>query len=39
MRKNSRANYRVAEGKGVMMWNNQNGSYNQNTMGYKENSN
>lgn len=33
------ANYRVAEGKGVMMWNNQNGSYNQNTMGYKENSN
>uniref|UniRef100_UPI0025DFD157 alpha-amylase family glycosyl hydrolase n=1 Tax=uncultured Chryseobacterium sp. TaxID=259322 RepID=UPI0025DFD157 len=33
------ANYRVAEGKGVMLWNNQNGSYNQNTMGYKENSN
>ena len=33
------ANYRVAEGKGVLMWNNQNGSYNQNTMGYKENSN
>jgi len=33
------ANYRVAEGKGVMLWNNQNGAYNQNTMGYKENSN
>nr|WP_314493852.1 alpha-amylase family glycosyl hydrolase [uncultured Chryseobacterium sp.] len=33
------ANYRVAEGKGVLLWNNQNGSYNQNTMGYKENSN
>jgi isoamylase len=33
------ANYRVAEGKGVMLWNNQNGPYNQNTMGYKENSN
>ncbi len=33
------ANYRIAEGKGVMLWNNQNGSYNQNTMGYKENSN
>lgn len=33
------ANYRIAEGKGVMLWNNQNGPYNQNTMGYKENSN
>lgn len=33
------ANYRAAEGKGVLLWNNQNGSYNQNTMGYKENSN
>ncbi len=33
------ANYRVAEGKGVLLWNNQNGPYNQNTMGYKENSN
>ncbi len=33
------ANYKASEGKGVMMWNNQNGSYNQNTMGYKENSN
>ncbi|KQS89867.1 alpha-amylase family glycosyl hydrolase [Chryseobacterium sp. Leaf394] len=32
------ANYRVAEGKGVMLWNNQNGPYNQNTMGYKDNS-
>lgn len=32
------ANYRVAEGKGVMLWNNQNGTYNQNTMGYKDNS-
>ncbi len=33
------ANYRVAEGKGVMLWNNQTGSYNQNTMGYSQNSN
>lgn len=33
------ANYRVAEGKGVMLWNKENSSYNQNTMGYKENSN
>lgn len=32
------ANYRNNEGKGVMLWNNQNGPYNQNTMGYKENS-
>lgn len=32
------ANYRITEGKGVMLWNNQNGPYNQNTMGYKENS-
>ena len=33
------ANYRIAEGKGIMMWNNQTGSYNQNTMGYSQNSN
>jgi pullulanase/glycogen debranching enzyme len=33
------ANYRVAEGKGVMLWNKQTEPYNQNTMGYKENSN
>lgn len=33
------ANYKVAEGKGVMLWNKQTESYNQNTMGYKENSN
>lgn len=33
------ANYRVAEGKGVMLWNKQTDPYNQNTMGYKENSN
>ncbi|REC48205.1 alpha-amylase family glycosyl hydrolase [Chryseobacterium pennipullorum] len=33
------ANYRVAEGKGVLMWNKQTEPYNQNTMGYKENSN
>jgi 1,4-alpha-glucan branching enzyme len=32
------ANYRVAEGKGVMLWNKQTEPYNQNTMGYKENS-
>lgn len=33
------ANYRIAEGKGVMLWNKQTEPYNQNTMGYKENSN
>ena len=33
------ANYRVAEGKGVLLWNKQTEPYNQNTMGYKENSN
>lgn len=33
------ANYRVAEGKGVLLWNKQTDPYNQNTMGYKENSN
>ncbi len=33
------ANYRIAEGKGVLMWNKQTDPYNQNTMGYKENSN
>lgn len=33
------ANYRVAEGKGVILWNKQTEPYNQNTMGYKENSN
>lgn len=33
------ANYRVAEGKGVMLWNKQTEPYNQNTMGYVENSN
>ncbi|WP_347217911.1 alpha-amylase family glycosyl hydrolase [Chryseobacterium sp.] len=32
------ANYRVSEGKGVMLWNKQTEPYNQNTMGYKENS-
>jgi len=32
------ANYRIAEGKGVLMWNKQTDPYNQNTMGYKENS-
>jgi len=32
------ANYRIAEGKGVMLWNKQTDPYNQNTMGYKENS-
>ncbi len=29
------ANYRIAEGKGVMLWNKQTDPYNQNTMGYK----
>ncbi len=33
------ANYRIAEGKGVMLWNKQTEPYNQNTMGYQENSN
>jgi hypothetical protein len=33
------ANYRVAEGKGVMLWNKQTDPYNQNTMGYVSNSN
>ncbi|WP_312991212.1 alpha-amylase family glycosyl hydrolase [Chryseobacterium flavum] len=32
------ANYRLAEGKGVLLWNKQTDPYNQNTMGYKENS-
>ena len=33
------ANYRTSEGKGVLLWNKQTDPYNQNTMGYKENSN
>ena len=33
------ANYRVGEGKGVMMWDKQTDPYNQNTMGYASNSN
>ncbi len=33
------ANYRIAEGKGVMMWDKQTNPYNQNTMGFAENSN
>lgn len=33
------ANYRVNEGKGIMLWNKQTDPYNQNTMGYKDNSN
>jgi 1,4-alpha-glucan branching enzyme len=33
------ANYRIAEGKGVIMWDNINGAYSQNTMGYSTNSN
>ncbi|MPS63620.1 MAG: alpha-amylase [Chryseobacterium sp.] len=33
------ANYRIAEGKGVMLWNKQTDPYNQNTMGYVSNSN
>ncbi|AZA48061.1 T9SS C-terminal target domain-containing protein [Chryseobacterium carnipullorum] len=33
------ANYRIDEGKGVMLWNKQTDPYNQNTMGYKDNSN
>ncbi|WP_374445452.1 alpha-amylase family glycosyl hydrolase [Epilithonimonas sp.] len=33
------ANYRINEGKGVMLWDNQTGPYGQNTMGYDTNSN
>ncbi len=33
------ANYRIDEGKGVMMWDNLTGPYGQNTMGYADNSN
>ncbi len=33
------ANYRIGEGKGVMMWDKQTTPYNQNTMGYADNSN
>ncbi|WP_312765376.1 alpha-amylase family glycosyl hydrolase [Epilithonimonas sp.] len=33
------ANYRVNEGKGVMMWDNLTGPFGQNTMGYDSNSN
>ncbi|WP_312825370.1 alpha-amylase family glycosyl hydrolase [Epilithonimonas sp.] len=33
------ANYRLNEGKGVMMWDNLVGAYNQNTMGYDSDSN
>lgn len=33
------ANYRINEGKGVMMWDNLVGAYNQNTMGYDSESN
>ena len=33
------ANYRLNEGKGVMMWDNLVGAYNQNTMGYDSGSN
>ena len=33
------ANYRVAEGKGVMMWDKQTNPYNQNTMGFAASSN
>lgn len=33
------ANYRVNEGKGVMMWDNLTGPFGQNTMGYNSNSN
>lgn len=33
------ANYRINEGKGVMMWDKQTNPYNQNTMGFAENSN
>ena len=33
------ANYKVSEGKGVMMWDKETGPYNQNTMGFVPNSN
>ena len=33
------ANYKVAEGKGVMMWDKETNPYNQNTMGYTTSSN
>jgi 1,4-alpha-glucan branching enzyme len=33
------ANYRVGEGKGIMLWSNHNFAYNQLTMGYADNSN
>ncbi len=33
------ANYRISEGKGVMLWNKLNPEYNQNTMGYADGSN
>lgn len=33
------ANYRINEGKGVMMWDNLTGPFGQNTMGYDSNSN
>src|SRR5699024_33736 len=32
------ANYRVDEGKGIMLWNKWTDPFNQNTMGYPENS-
>lgn len=32
-------NYRLNEGKGIMVWDNLNGAYSQNTMGYATNSN
>ncbi|NNL79808.1 MAG: T9SS type A sorting domain-containing protein [Flavobacteriaceae bacterium] len=30
-------NYRLGEGKGIMMWGNHNGPYNEGTMGYNDN--
>jgi 1,4-alpha-glucan branching enzyme len=33
------ANYKISEGKGVMMWDKQTSPYNQNTMGYDTSSN
>ena len=33
------ANYKIAEGKGVMMWDKETNPYNQNTMGFAANSN
>lgn len=33
------ANYKIAEGKGVMMWDKETNPYNQNTMGFATNSN